>query len=131
VPAQGQPTGSANLVDLSIYSPSPFWTAGAMISTVDDLKVWAQALATGKLLSKKMHEQQVKFSEPNTQDYGLGIMNGGKAVGHSGEVPGYNSSMYYFPATRGTSILLINRYPSEVEGVTDLINGALMKIAFK
>jgi D-alanyl-D-alanine carboxypeptidase len=131
VPAQGQPTGSANLVDLSIYSPSPFWTAGAMISTVDDLKVWAQALATGKLLSKKMHEQQVKFSEPNTQDYGLGIMNGGKAVGHSGEVPGYNSSMYYFPATRGTSILLINRYPSEVEGVADLINGALMKIAFK
>ena len=70
----------------------------------------------------------MKFSAPNTATYGLGVMNGsGILTGHSGEVPGYNSSMYYLPKAQATSITLINRYPSEIEGAADEINIALMK----
>ena len=128
-PAKGQPTGSGNLADISIYSPSPFWTAGGMIGNLDDLKIWAQALSSGKLLSKEMHAEQVTFAAPNTPSYGLGVMGGaGKFVGHSGEVPGYNSSMYYFTSSKSTSIVLINRYPSSIEGVADTINGELIKV---
>jgi len=129
LPATGEPNDSGNLVDYSIYSPTPFWTAGGVVSNLDDLKVWAQALATGKLVSKRMHAEQLKFSAPNTESYGLGVMNAaGIAVGHSGEVPGYNSSMYYFPASKATSITLINRYPSAVEGAADNINFALVEV---
>jgi len=126
IPATGQPNGSGTLTDLSIYSPTPFWTAGAMVSNLDDLKIWAQALATGKLLSKQMHAEQIKSTAPNTQGYGLGIMIAGHGLGHSGEVPGYNSSMYYFATVNSTSIVLINRYPSTIEGAADEINTALI-----
>lgn len=128
VPAAGQPNGSGNLTDMSVYSPTSFWTAGGMISTLDDLKTWSEALATGKVVSKAMHVEQVKFNPPNTTSYGLGVMGGGKIIGHSGEVPGYNSSMYYIPASKATSIVLINRYPSSVEGAADNINGALINV---
>ncbi len=129
VPAAGQPNDSADLTDLSIYSPTPFWTAGGMVSNLDDLKTWMQALAGGELLSKRMHAAQLKFSAPNTRSYGLGVMNaGGVAFGHSGEVPGYNSSMYYAPAAKALSITLINRYPSVIEGAADQINFALIGV---
>jgi len=127
VPADGKPNGSGDLRDLSIYSPTPFWTAGGMVSTLGDLRIWARALATGKLLSRRMHAAQLKFSAPNTVSYGLGVMNApGVAFGHSGEVPGYNSSMYYLPSLKATSITLINRYPSVIEGAADQINFALV-----
>jgi D-alanyl-D-alanine carboxypeptidase len=127
--ATGQPNDNANVQDFSIYNPSPFWAAGAMIGNLDDLKVWAEALATGQLVSKAMHDEQVKFAPPNTSGYGLGVMGAAaRLVGHSGEVPGYNSSMYYFPASKSMSIVLINRYPSKIEGLADVINGALVKV---
>jgi D-alanyl-D-alanine carboxypeptidase len=127
--ATGQPNDSGNVQDFSIYNPSPFWAAGAMIGNVDDLKIWAQALSTGQLVSKAMHDEQVKFAPPNTSGYGLGVMGAaGRLVGHSGEVPGYNSSMYYFPASKSTSIVLINRYPSKIEGLADTINLELIKV---
>lgn len=127
IPATGEPNDSGNLVDYSVYSPTPFWTAGGIISNLDDVKTWAQALGTGKLLSKQMHDEQLKFSAPNTESYGLGVMKGGSFLGHSGEVPGYNSSMYYDPAEKAWSITFINRYPSVIEGAADQINAALIK----
>ncbi len=127
LPAETGNNDSSNLVDFSIYSPTPFWTAGGMISNLNDLKTWAEALGTGKLLSKQMHDEQVKFTAPNTDSYGLGVMHAGTAMGHSGEIPGYNSSMYYIPTTKSVSIVLINRYPSKIEGAVDVINGALIK----
>ncbi|MCX7026708.1 MAG: class A beta-lactamase-related serine hydrolase [Spirochaetes bacterium] len=127
VPAAGQPSGSADLEDLSEYSPSPFWTAGGMVSTLADLRIWIKAIATGELLSPLMHAEQLKFSSPDTALYGLGMMNWSNMLfGHSGEVPGYNSSMYYMPSLDAVSIVLINRYPSSVEGAADMINDALI-----
>jgi len=128
IPAPGEQNGSGKLADLSIYSPTPFWTAGGMIGNVYDLKTWAQTISTGKLLSKEMHAEQLKFMAPNTSSYGLGVMGGPTFLGHSGEVPGYNSSMYYFKASKATSITLINRYPSTVEGAADQVNTELIKV---
>ena len=128
VPAKGEEDGSGALEDLSICSPSPYWTAGGMISTLDDLNIWIKAIMTGEVLSPAMHAEQLNFSAPNTESYGLGVMNGGGAmVGHSGEVPGYNSSMYFLPQLGAISITLINRYPSAVEGAADQVNLALIQ----
>src|SRR5215212_10088503 len=44
---QGQPSGE-KLIDSTDWSPSEAWTAGMMISTVEDLLVYGRALGTGK-----------------------------------------------------------------------------------
>ena len=131
-PSEGEEDGSVVLEDLSFCSPSPYWTAGGMISTLDDLKIWIQAIMTGEVLSPAMHAEQLNFSAPNTESYGLGVMNGGGAmIGHSGEVPGYNSSMYFLPQLGAISITLINRYPSSVDGAADQVNMALIQTMAK
>lgn len=42
--------------------PSITWAAGAIISTVEDLKIWAEALATGELIVEATHEEQLQWS---------------------------------------------------------------------
>lgn len=118
-----------SLTDISIQTPTGWWTAGAVISNLQDLKTWVKALADGTLVSPAMHEQQVKFSAPNTEHYGLGINNAKFIVGHSGEVPGYNSTAYTQPGANGaTIIVLINRYPSSEEGVSDQIMISMLNV---
>ncbi|MHB8770941.1 MAG: serine hydrolase domain-containing protein [Syntrophales bacterium] len=118
----GGNTGGPAVIDMSVESPTPFYTAGGMISDLMDLKTWLRALASGALVSPEMQKERMTFGPPNTPNYGLGIMNGGIVIGHSGEITGYNSSAYTQPGGNGaTIIVLLNRYPSKVEGVSDQI----------
>ena len=126
-PAEGEDEGSAKIENFSVCSPTPYWTAGGVVGTMADLRIWMKALAAGTLLSPEMHAEQLKFSAPNTEYYGLGVINGGQLFGHSGEVPGYNSSMYYIPSMDAVCVVLAGRYPSEIEGASDQIMLALIK----
>jgi len=113
-------TGGPAVLDMSLETPTAFFTAGGMTSNLMDLKTWLKALASGVLLSPEMHKEQLTFGPPNTSSYGLGVMNGGILIGHSGEVTGYNSSAYTQIGGNGaTIIVLINRYPSKIEGASD------------
>jgi D-alanyl-D-alanine carboxypeptidase len=115
----GDTSGPA-VIDMSVETPTAFYTAGGMISDIMDIKTWLAALATGQLLSPEMHREQLTFAPPNTSSYGLGVMNGGILIGHSGEITGYNSSAYTQVGGNGaTIIVLTNRYPSKIEGVSD------------
>jgi D-alanyl-D-alanine carboxypeptidase len=97
-----------------------------MISNLADVKTWIEAVASGKMLSPAMHEEQLTFSSPNTTSYGLGVMNAGILIGHSGEITGYNSSAYTQLGGKGATIIVfLNRYPSKIEGVSDQFMGAL------
>jgi CubicO group peptidase (beta-lactamase class C family) len=126
-PADGEEEGSDKVQEFSLSSPTPYWTAGGAIGTLGELRTWIRAIATGELLSPEMHAEQLKFKSPNTKNYGLGVMNGGMLFGHSGEVPGYNSSMYYLPSIDAVCIVLTGRYPSEIEGASDEIMSSLIK----
>jgi D-alanyl-D-alanine carboxypeptidase len=108
------------------YSPSAIWAAGAIISTLADLQVWAQALAQGTLLSPGVQEERLTFVPTVGPDspsgvvftptalgnpgpdlpvgYGLGIFAAGGYLGHNGSVPGYESMMVFDPVT-GTLIV--------------------------
>jgi D-alanyl-D-alanine carboxypeptidase len=118
-----------SLTDISIQTPTGYWTAGAVISDLEDLKKWVKALADGTLVSARMHEEQVKFSAPNTEHYGLGINNAVFLVGHSGEVLGYNSNAYTQPGVDGATIVIfINRYPCSEEGVSDQVMISMLNV---
>ncbi|MGW0785488.1 serine hydrolase domain-containing protein [Streptomyces sp. NPDC002913] len=79
------------------YDPSLFSSAGAMISTLEDLSVFYRSLAAGKVLSAQSLAEMRTVRQVNTETaYGLGLMThelpcGGTARGHSGGVLGYET----------------------------------------
>ena len=65
------------IADGTDWNPSWGWAAGQMVSTVDDLHVWARDLAKGKLLTPAAQREREKFqpapSEGDGALYGLGV----------------------------------------------------------
>lgn len=60
--------------DVTRFSPSYDWTAGAMISTVDDLARFHRALFTGKLLRPAQQRELLTTVQfPEEPGYGLGV----------------------------------------------------------
>ena len=73
---QGQPTGQTT--DATHWNPSEAFTAGAIMSTLDDLKTWADALFTGEGILDAETQQLRRDSiihdiPPNTPTAGYGI----------------------------------------------------------
>jgi len=94
------------------------WTAGAMISTLDDLKIWAKVFTEGELLSDEMHEEQltlVDFPKGRGQiKYGLGTYYEFGFLGHDGADLGYQSDMMYYPEQEATIIILFNKLSEDL-----------------
>jgi D-alanyl-D-alanine carboxypeptidase len=94
------------------WDPSWGWAAGAMISTLDDMRIWAPALATGKLLTPQMQEQRLQTvgspGMPPQDGYGLGIFNLGGWIGHNGSLPGYQTVVVYLPAKKISLVIMTN-----------------------
>jgi D-alanyl-D-alanine carboxypeptidase len=111
---QGQDDGEP--VDATDWNPSWGWTAGAMISTVDDLLVYGRALGTGEgLLSPEQQAERLDgfLSDdipPNNADraYGLGLGREYGWLGHTGELPGFNTAVYYSPELDATVVVEVN-----------------------
>ena len=97
--AKGYLNEEGIVIDVSTHwDPSIFWTAGSMISTLDDMLIWLDALFSGSLLSPAMHARQFAFvpmeSDPNS-GYGMGVGSDRGMTGHSGNYNGlYTAAMY-------------------------------------
>lgn len=103
----------AAMLDETRLSPSQAGDAGGIVSNLDDLKTWSQALADGRLLSGKAAKAQVATvslggDAPSWQGYGLGVQKIGPLVGHDGEIPGFLSAAYTDPATGLTVAVMLN-----------------------
>ncbi|HEY1428779.1 MAG TPA: serine hydrolase domain-containing protein, partial [Candidatus Tumulicola sp.] len=98
--------------DATHWNPSWAFTAGEMISTLHDLKIWAKACATGAQLSPALQQQRLAWvtlpplKPGNT--YGLGIIDKSGWTGHEGSLPGYTSMSCYLPSEDATMIVLVN-----------------------
>ena len=113
VTIQGDP--SDTLKNATNWNPAWTFTAGAMVSTLDDLRRWAVALGTGEdLVSPEMQKQRVASMISNvppnaparTYALGFGVTNGW--IGHTGELPGFNTSIQYDPGTQSTVVVMVN-----------------------
>lgn len=104
------PDGSEE--DDTFRNTSWAFAAGGMVSNLHDLKIWAQALGTGELLSKKSFKERLEWADvsPNTalRHYGLGIGFDDGWLFHTGELPGYNSVVAYLPEEKAIFVCLIN-----------------------
>ena len=101
--------------DATEWNPSWGFSAGDMISTLDDLRRWAVALGTGEgLVSSEMQKQReasmISSVPPNSPSMayalGFGVSNGW--IGHTGELPGFNTSVQYDPRTRTVVVVMVN-----------------------
>lgn len=124
-------TGEA-LRDVTRSNPAVAWAAGAMVSTLEDLRAWALALGTGSLLSPAMLEEQrqwgVMFETPLHASYGLGILRLNGLLGHSGGIAGYSSWVAYDPEEQAVVVVVTNR--SADGGATGLILMGLANFLF-
>ncbi|GAA2769728.1 serine hydrolase domain-containing protein [Streptomyces showdoensis] len=103
-------TLSGEVEDATEWNPSWAWAAGAMTSTLHDLRRWAEILATGRLLSPETQAQRLKTLPtgfPGTS-YGLGILDTNGWIGHNGSLPGYETVTVYLPERKATLVLIIN-----------------------
>lgn len=113
LPAVVHPVGGASntWVDATEWSPSSAGAAGAMISDVDDMLAWGRSLATGQgLLTEAVQVQRLQsFGSSDLapgEFYGEAIVCQGGWIGHSGNIPGYNTLVRYEPATETTIVVV-------------------------
>jgi len=121
--------GFEPIEEVTFTDPSSSAGSGAMISRLNDLKIWAQVLGKGLLLSPEMQKQRFASLQPiisspcqdNDPDrpkrecpdydqygYGFGKINGW--IGHTGEYVGYTSLVMYEPVSKSTVVILTNRF---------------------
>jgi D-alanyl-D-alanine carboxypeptidase len=131
---QGQSNGK--LADSSHWNPSWAWSAGGIISTVEDELVYGRALGTGEglLPPEQQAERLTSFLyglKPNAPQraYGIGLVNQRGWLGHTGELPGYNTSIYYNAKLHTTMVVEVNTdvsvgdCPPDVPTMTDSPHG--------
>ncbi|MBV1852965.1 serine hydrolase domain-containing protein [Catellatospora tritici] len=102
----------ADLRDVTYSNPNYAGAAGAMVSNLADLRVWAKALAEGSLLSETMRRERLRtvpLAANAGVSYGLGIADWGGWLGHNGTILGYNAAMFYDPKTGSVIIVETNR----------------------
>lgn len=97
-------------VNATDWNPSSAGAAGAMTSRIDDLLVWGRVLATGQgvLPPSAQVRRLSSFATANLdpgQFYGDALMCHDGWIGHSGNIPGYNSMVEYDPATDTTIVV--------------------------
>jgi len=94
------------------WNPSWSWSNGNMISTLDDMRIWAHALSSGELLSEEMRHERftsaLPMSEEKTAFYGLGAFNAAGWIGHSGSMPGFQTVVVGLPEAQTTLAFFTN-----------------------
>ena len=115
--ASGYEWKTDHLENRPILLPAIAFSAGSLLSTVEDMAKWDVALSSEKLLKKfSLHQM---WTSPMTDDgayapfnYGLGWFidsyYGHRLVQHSGGTPGFSSVIYRFLDDKLTIIILTN-----------------------
>lgn len=130
-------TATGKVEDAADWNPSWGWAAGAMISKLEDLRVWARTVATGRfpdgerMISPAIQKQRLitpSMPVPGS-GYGLGIFDVQGWIGHNGSLPGYQSLTVYLPSAQATLVVVLNTDISyKNEEPSTLFGNAITKI---
>lgn len=93
--------GYANAPYLSMTQP---YAAGSLLSTVEDLNTWYQAVVAGKVISKEsflMATSPTTLNSGETENYGFGWgmseVKGSPSFGHGGGIHGFLTASTFYP----------------------------------
>ena len=108
----GGPGAYENAPFLSMTQPH---AAGSLLSTVDDLWRWHQALHGGKLVSEETLERmttRAKLNDGEEVDYGYGLqiltVRGRHTIAHGGGIFGFSTQMMWLPESKVFVAVLSN-----------------------
>ena len=109
----------------AIHMSVPF-AAGALCSTASDLVRWSHLLATGRVMLPASYATMITPTGlAGFPPYGLGVFRqnqlGRTAVWHTGGIPGFQSSLLYFPDHDIAVAVIINALPSAAGADAHLI----------
>ncbi|MCD0449852.1 beta-lactamase family protein [Actinocorallia sp. API 0066] len=128
----GSSDDTGRIVDATAWNPSWAWSAGAMISTLEDLRVWTRSLAEGTLLKPETQAQRLAPGPTGVQglSYGLGIFDVNGWIGHNGSLPGYQTVAVHLPEQDATLVVLATTdIPHNNQQVSTLLAEAVTTIA--
>ncbi|MEV6253878.1 serine hydrolase domain-containing protein [Nocardia sp. NPDC051929] len=91
-------------------TPALFGAAGTMVSTISDLADYARMLGRGDLLKPETFRARTQFA--GNLRYGLGMVESGRWLGHSGAVLGYTTHMGYLPEQDVSVTVAVNEFTS-------------------
>ncbi|WP_421785065.1 serine hydrolase domain-containing protein [Hyphobacterium sp.] len=104
--ALGLPEVTTDEDGAMVWNPAIEWTGGGLFSTSRDLAIWGRAFLSGDLVSGTLYSAATSGLPASETDplslYGLGIAiradsEFGPVYGHRGWIPGYVSSLQYYP----------------------------------
>lgn len=110
--------------DVSNTVPVAFmWSAGAMISDMQDIRRWVKLYATGAASGQSTYADLINcIPFLGNTSFGLGVTCSAGWYGYTGALPGYNTADYYSPST-GMTILAFVNYKADrpIEGVASVM----------
>lgn len=116
---QGAPGSFQNAAFLSMTQP---YAAGSLLSTVDDLARWDQALRTDELLPDELREllwTPADLADGRATGYGYGFVvhdyQGHRLVEHGGGINGFVTSLLRIP-DRGIFVAVLSNNPAADPG---------------
>ena len=114
--------------DVTFSNPSSSAGSGAMISQLNDMRKWGQALGKGSLLTEETQQERIDSLEPivfspcadddperekrdcpEYDKYGVGIGELNGWIGHTGEAIGYTLLVMYDPDSESIVAIIMNR----------------------
>ena len=108
------------------WNPAVEWTGGGLVSHPQDLVLWAKALYEGEAMPGDYQEDlfdSVPIVDGIRYGAGVGIYERGPlgpTYGHGGGIPGYTSSMRYYPEHRIAVAFQVNTDIEADEFTSDL-----------
>jgi len=118
-------------VDTVDWSNGQSWAGGGMVSTLDDLHAWGEALGEGAGVTPELQAQRWSDLAPNFgrsgASYGLGAgvefdeaTGCVLAISHAGAEPGYGTNLAYYPQTGAVLAMLGNGDGATGEAVQEV-----------
>jgi D-alanyl-D-alanine carboxypeptidase len=105
--------------DITRFNPSFFWAAGALVSNLDDLDRFYDALFDGRLLPRRLLAEMLTPVDTGAPGvgYGLGLEIytlpcGAVVAGHTGALPGYNSGSFRLLGDDKDARVVANLHPA-------------------
>jgi D-alanyl-D-alanine carboxypeptidase len=109
--------GTGAIDEDPLINPTALGAAGGMVSTLDDLAAWGDALGSGRLLTqelqmRRMSDAHAATNGPEYDLYGLGIGSLRGWWGHTGSGIGFQAATFRDPRTGTTIAVLVSATPT-------------------
>ncbi len=105
----GLPVKTTSAPGVMVWNPAVEWTGGGLVTSSRDLVLWARELYEGRALPGDYMDELLRAVLVGGEDsgvrYGAGVAiyektPFGPSYGHGGTIPGYVSSLRYYPQHR-------------------------------